>query len=77
MQLSLVRVLADDTDSEGLRRENDLQTIEPRVVGILAAAEIQRREQADATRKWIYDKWVMLLIASGGWIAAILVALLK
>jgi hypothetical protein len=29
------------------------------------------------TRKWIYDKWVMLLIASGGWLAAIVVALLK
>lgn len=71
LELSLVRILADEKDSQDLRRELGLDAIEPRVVRILAGGELERRSEQEQHQKWLMDKWIVIALAAGGWLVAL------
>jgi hypothetical protein len=79
LALPLLRVLADEKGehSEPLRKQLRLDAIEARVAQVLAAGELHRRTEIKQDQRSIFDKWVMLALAAGGWLVAITVALLR
>ncbi len=79
LALPLLRILADEKgeQSQPLRKQLHLDAIEARIAQVLAAGELQRRTEVKQDEKWIFDKWVVLTLAAGGWLVAIVVALLR
>ena len=77
LALPLLSVLADEKreNSEPLRKQLHLDAIEARVAQVLAAGELQRRTDAKQDQKWVIDKWVLIGLAAGGWLVALIVAL--
>lgn len=77
LTLPLLRVLADEKDSSAtLRQQLRLNAIEARVARILAIGELKDRTDAKQDQKWVIDKWVVIAVAAGGWLAAVTVALI-
>ena len=77
LELPLLRVLADDNDRGALRKKLHLDAIDARVAKVLAAGELERRTEVKQDAKWIIDKWLVFAIALGGWLVALIVALVR
>jgi hypothetical protein len=78
LKLTLLRVLAADKEGRhGLLKQLGFELLPPDMVSVLAGYEIERLNDAKQDRKWIFEKVIVIMIALGGWLAAIAVALFR
>jgi len=68
---------ADKEGRHGLLKQLGFELLPPDMVSVLAGYEIERLNDAKQDRKWIFEKVIVIMIALGGWLAAIAVALFR